>query len=77
MATQHFNEDVVSHVIKYCIRDHAFAQKVFNAVIMEKHHTVRLPDGEIELTEENIAEFVERYSSEVEPTIWESKRRKN
>lgn len=77
MGTQHFNEDVVSHVIKYCIKDHAFAKKLFDSVILEKRHTIRLPDGEVEFTDENLAEFVERFSAEVEPTIWESKRRKH
>jgi hypothetical protein len=38
---------------------------------------VQLPDGEVSLTDEEIGEFAVRYSSEVEPTIWESKRRKN
>jgi len=75
MTAPNMEVDNVSRVIKHCIADHLFAEKAFNAVA--KDHRVTLPDGEVRLSEEEVGEFVARYSSEVEPTIWESKRRKN
>ena len=41
-----------------------------------RSYYVKLPDGEVCLSDEEAGEFAVRYSSEVEPTIWESKRRK-
>lgn len=76
MTSQNMDIDVVSRVIKYCIADPLFAEKTFVSVTSEGQHSVKLPDGEVHLTDEEIGEFAVRYSSEVEPTIWESKRRK-
>jgi len=77
MTTPNMDVDTVSRVIKHCIADHLFAEKAFSAIAFGKEHSVTLPDGEVHLNEEEVGEFVARYSAEVEPTIWESKRRKN
>jgi len=65
--------DVVSHILKYC-RDHEFAKKVFQQIIVEKKTRVQLPDGEVQLTDEDMTEFVERFSAEIEPTLYTPKR---
>jgi len=69
--------DRVTHVIKYCIKNHDLAENLFSAVATQRERTLTLPDGPVTLTEEEAGEFVQRYSSEVEPTIWISKRRKD
>jgi len=69
-------EDRVTRVIKYCVKDHALAEKFFDTVATKNGRTLKLPDGEITLSDDEAGEFVQRYSSEVEPTIWVSKRRK-
>ncbi|NIQ98418.1 MAG: hypothetical protein GWO11_08350 [Desulfuromonadales bacterium] len=74
---QRYADDVVTHVIKYCLEDKAFAENAFDNVAAEKKRTLRLPDGEVTLTEAQAGEFVERFSAEVEPAFWESKRRKS
>ena len=66
-----------SRVIKYCIADPNFAEKTFVSITAGNSHSVQLPDGEVYLTDEQVGEFAVRYSSEVEPTIWESKRLKH
>ncbi|BCA81027.1 hypothetical protein [Desulfuromonas sp. AOP6] len=66
-------KDVVSHILKFC-RDHEFAKKVFQQIIVEKNKHVQLPDGEVQLTDEEMTEFVERFSAEIEPTLYTSKR---
>lgn len=76
MTTQQMDVDPVSRIIKHCIADHLFAEQIFTAVTRAKDHCVKLPDGEVCLSDEEAGEFAVRYSSEVEPTIWESKRRK-
>ena len=68
--------DLVTHVIKYCNKDHKLAESLFSAVATRRERTLTLPDGPVTLNEEEAGEFVQRYSSEVEPAIWVSKRRK-
>ncbi|PLX86155.1 MAG: hypothetical protein C0617_02000 [Desulfuromonas sp.] len=78
MSQQGIEErDVVTPIIKYCHLDHGAAEKLFDDVALHKMRTVTLPDENILLSDEEAGEFIERYSAEVEPTIWESKRRKN
>ncbi|MCP3175993.1 MAG: hypothetical protein AB7F21_08205 [Desulfuromonadales bacterium] len=66
-------KDVVSHILKFC-RDHAFAKKAFQQIVVEKNKRIQLPDGEVQLTDEEMAEFVERFSAEIEPTLYTPKR---
>jgi hypothetical protein len=70
------NIDTVSRIIGHCLQDPENARKLFDTVIAHRERDVDLPEGRIHLTEEEAGEFVERYSAEVEPTLWESKRRK-
>lgn len=74
---QRYAEDVVTHVIKYCLEDKDFAEKAIADVAAKKQRTLQLPDGDVTLSEEQAGEFVERFSAEVEPAFWESKRRKS
>ena len=69
--------DNVTRLIRQCHRSKDQAENLFQHLIAEKAMSVDLPDGRIVLTPEEHDEFVERYSSEVEPTLWESKRLKN
>ena len=73
---QRYSDDVVTHVIKFCLENRDFAEKAFESVASDKQRTLNLPDGDVTLNEQQAGEFVERFSSEVEPTLWESKRRK-
>lgn len=73
---QRYDDDIVSHVIKFCIENKDFAEKAFDEVTAGKRRTLLLPDGKVALSEWQAGEFVERFSSEVEPIHWESKRRK-
>ena len=71
------DQDVVTRLISFCHRDMATAWMMFDRLIAHRDPYVELPDGSIALTEEQLNEFVERFSSEVEPHYWDSKRRKN
>lgn len=71
---EHLKHDPVTRVIKYCHGDFSEAQRIYHLLAEEKNHAIDLPDGKVKLTDEQLGEFVERYSSEVEPEIWRSKR---
>ena len=70
-------QDVVTRLISYCHRDMATAWMMFDRLIAHRDPFVELPGHSIALTEEQLDEFVERFSAEVEPYYWNSKRRKN
>lgn len=74
---QRYENDVVTHVIKFCIADKGFAKETFDLIAATKARSIDLPDGRVTLSEEEAGEFVERFSAEVEPTLWESKRLKS
>ncbi len=77
MTPQTFvDPDPVNRLIKHCHGSKDNAENLFREIILHKKKTVRLPEGELTLSGEQHEEFVERYSSEVEPSLWESKRRK-
>ncbi len=69
-------DDVVDRLIKHCHQNAEAAEKLFDQMIAHQQQTVQLPDGDVNITEEQRGEFAERYSAEVGPTLWESKRRK-
>ncbi len=71
------DDDIVTRLIKFCHQDEESAEKLFKQLISEQRLSVVLPEGVAKLTEEERGEFVQRYSAEVEPTFWESKRRKS
>jgi hypothetical protein len=69
-------EDIVSHLMGYCLESRQKAEELFDSLITRRRRDVTIGGETIELTEEERGEFVERFSAEIEPTIWESKRRK-
>ena len=71
------SDDKVTRLIRYCHGGKQQAESVFEHLITQKAMRFDLPEGEMVLTPEEHDEFVERFSAEVEPTIWESKRLKN
>jgi hypothetical protein len=71
------SDDKVTALIKHCHGSRDNAEDLFQHLIAEKALSVDLPEETVSLTQEEHDEFVERYSAEVEPTIWESKRLKN
>lgn len=72
-----YDEDVVSRLVGYCLQSREKAEEMFKKLIDGRERRLSLAGEEVELTEEEFGEFVERFSAEVEPTLWESKRRKN
>jgi hypothetical protein len=72
------NVDPVSRIIKECHRGEDVANRIFQTITQEHQHRIFLADNtELELNEEQVGEFVARFSSEVEPQYWHSKRRKD
>jgi len=69
--------DKVTRLIQYCHSDRQRAEDLFQHLITEDARRIELPEGLMTLTQDEHDEFVERYSSEVEPTLWESKRLKH
>ena len=70
-------DDNVNHLIGECLRSKADARRVYDILIARKQMKIDLITGSIHLTPEEHSEFVERFSSEIEPTIWESSFRKH
>lgn len=71
------HDDKVTLLIRHCFQEKANAEALFQHLITERARSVDLPEGRITLTPQEHDEFVERFSSEVEPTLWESKRLKH
>lgn len=76
MSMQREDDDRVTQLISRCLKDPKEAERLFRALITENQKAVELPGGRIELSQKEHDEFVARYSSEVGPTQWESKRAK-
>lgn len=74
----HKNSDPVSLVIKACHKNEDEAKRIYHLLAEERQHQITL-DSEttIHLSEEQLGEFAERYSAEVEPEYWQSKRLKH
>lgn len=70
-------EDRVSYLIGQCLRNKADAEWIFDVLISRNLRKIGLLVGSIDLTPEEHAEFVYRFSAEVEPNIWESSFRKH
>jgi hypothetical protein len=69
--------DPVSLVIKACHQGEDEANRIYHLLAEEHRHDLTLGDRTtVRLNDEQLGEFVERFSSEVQPTFWESKRRK-
>ncbi|MDH3453656.1 MAG: hypothetical protein OEL80_00810 [Desulfuromonadales bacterium] len=70
-------EDRVNYLIGQCLRSKAEAERMFDILIAKNLRKIALFVGSVDLTSEEHAEFVQRFSAEVEPTIWESSFRKH
>ena len=70
--------DPVTMVIKACHRGEAEAQRIFHQLAEKGERRITLDrDTTLHLNEAQVGEFVERFSSEVEPEFWVSKRLKH
>lgn len=70
--------DPVSIIIKACHKSESDAKHIYHQLAEEHNHDFKLASGTtLHLSDEQIAEFARRYSSEVEPTYWQSKRLKH
>lgn len=69
-------DDNVNHLIGQCLRSKADARRIYDTLVSGQQTKIDLITGSVHLTPEEHAEFVARFSSEVEPTIWESSFRK-
>ena len=70
--------DPVSLVIKACHKNEDEAKRIYHLLAEERQHQITLgSETIIHLSEEQLGEFAERYSAEVEPEYWQSKRLKH
>ena len=69
--------DEVSRLLGFCQESREMAERIFQSLVVEKNREITVHGERIELTEEERGEFVEHFSAEIEPTLWESKRRKD
>lgn len=72
-----FGDDRVSHLIGCCLRNRPDAQRMYDILITQNQRKIDLITGSIHLTPQQHAEFVARFSAEIEPTLWESSFRKH
>lgn len=70
-------DDNVSHLIGQCLRSKQEAKKLYDQLVSRNLRKVDLITGSVELSPAEHAEFVARFSAEVEPTLWESSFRKH
>ena len=70
-------DDRVSHLIGQCLRSKKDAEWIYDILISRNLRKVDLITGSVYLTSQEHAEFVSRFSAEVQPTIWESSFRKH
>ena len=70
-------DDRVTHLIGQCLRSKKDAEWIYDTLISRNLRKIDLLTGSINLSQEEHAEFVARFSAEVEPTIWESSFRKH
>lgn len=71
------SEDRVSHLIGECLRSKKDAEWIYDILVSRNLGKIDLITGTVHLTQEERDEFAARFSSEVEPTIWESSFRKH
>jgi hypothetical protein len=69
-------DEKVSHLIGLCLRSKQEAERIYDLLVSQDLRKVDLITGSVHLTPEEHADFVARYSAEVEPTLWESAFRK-
>lgn len=69
--------DPVSVIIKACHRGEDEAKRLYHLIAeMRQHHIVLDAETELMLNDQQLGEFAKRFSSEVEPEYWVSKRLK-
>lgn len=69
-------DEKVSHLIGLCLRSKQEAERIYDLLVSQDLRKVDLITGSVHLSPEEHADFVARYSAEVEPTLWESAFRK-
>lgn len=69
--------DVVSRLVGQCLQSRETAERLFEDVIAARRRRIVVDGEALELSEDQLHEFVERFSTEVEPAFWESKRLKH
>ena len=67
------SDEIINRLLKLCHQDKESAEKLYQEIIVENKRNVQLPDGPLLLSQSQVEEFVERFSSEVGPEIWISK----
>ena len=70
-------DDNVNYLIGRCLRSKEDAQSIYHTLISGNARNIDLITGSVHLTSLEHAEFIVRFSGEVEPTIWESSFRKH
>lgn len=71
------NSDPVTQVIKACHQGEEIANRIYHLIAEEHQRRIILTDDAVELDEQQAGEFVARFSAEVEPEYWRSKRLKD
>jgi hypothetical protein len=70
--------DPVSLIIKDCHQSEEDANRIFHQLAEERQHHYTLGNGKrVHLSNQQLEEFAARFSSEVEPTYWVSRRLKD
>jgi hypothetical protein len=69
--------DPVSLIIKACYRGEEEAHRIYHLLAEERRHKFTLDEQTVlQLSDEQLGEFAQRFSSEVEPAYWVSRRLK-
>ena len=72
-----FGDDNVNYLIGQCLRSKKDAKSIYDTLVAGNSRNIDLITGSVHLTPLEHAEFIVRFSGEVEPTIWESSFRKH
>jgi hypothetical protein len=59
------------------MRNKEDAQRMYDILISQNLRCIDLITGTVHLSQDEHQEFVNRFSSEIEPTLWDSARRKH
>ncbi len=72
------HSDPVSLIIEACHKNEEEANRIYHLLAEERQHQFTLENATIiQLSDKQLGEFVERFSAEVKPTYWQSKRLKH